>query len=161
MKTLSRALFLAFLSLLLALLPAVTAYASPPMPASGIWEHTAVAFTDVRHANGNTFITLFETVAFTGTLEGTCTGEEKLEVHPNGRFTGRGVETCNFTVGEASGTVELLIVFSGDPTSVEGITGKFVILSGTDDLANLRGQIPFQTPTGDDGTYSGQIHFDP
>jgi len=40
-------------------------------------------------------------------------------------------------------------------------TGHWVILSGTNDLANLRGQGTFQSTEPGAGTYSGQTHWEP
>ena len=41
------------------------------------------------------------------------------------------------------------------------ITGTWVILSGTDGLANLHGELKVEGTAGVELNYAGQIHFDP
>ncbi len=106
-------------------------------------------------------ITHSVTFNIAGPSAGTCAGEERDVIHPDGTITFQG--TCTFTgmVKGKSGTARERYTGTGAGTSFQG---HFVILSGTDGLTNLRAEGTFQGmstgPTSSTGTYSMGLHFD-
>jgi hypothetical protein len=95
-----------------------------------------------------------------GQWEGTFKGEIKHAISG-----GRAVK-AEFvgSVAGLEGTLEMLILKVWGDSAIAGYHGKWVILSGTGELENLRGQGTFffdnynPLPS---GPYEGQIHFDP
>ncbi len=135
--------------------------ASPIIMATG----TAVAtqpfsVTGFRMAGGNTFITgTFTNDVFNGTFTGSASNVFSLVLSPAGlvvqlyfTFTG--------TVAGKSGTC--IIKFQGKGEGIGmPISGTWVILSGTGELANLHGQLSVEGRGGVILHYTGLIHFDP
>jgi hypothetical protein len=138
--------------------------ASPSQPISGSWGLGSIISSSVRPVDGNCIIELVDTVVFQGDVVGTSAETTRI-VHlgpcdqpayevfeTRGTFTG--------TVSGASGTFNFQL--QGHADAQGNIQGQLVILTGTEGLANLHGQI---TLTGSllslSGTYSGNIHFDP
>ena len=123
-------------------------------------------FNVIRVAGGNTFIYADDDALFTGTFDGTGYDVFTLEIHPKGFATGRGRTLFTGEVDGKSGT--LVIQWVGNTKNDLGWWWfKWVILSGTGDLANLRGQGTSWGP-GPAGPgvwggvdYSGKIHFKP
>jgi len=154
-KMLSAVLLMCIVTLLSTLSTAV--HATPPTTASGEWTYTPTPI-DIRYADGNTFIHGEEVSTWTGTFLGasydvfTVIRHEKIwNVEGLIDFTG--------TVNGKSGT--LVILFVGKLTPPPGEwSGEWVILSGTGDLENLRGQGTWWGPP-KDVDYSGKMHFDP
>ena len=122
---------------------------------------------EVRVAGGNTIVhvwggggTLF------GIFEGIWIHDEWMVVHPSGKATLHGVwdtpEGVTFN-GVYSGTVH--VRYWGTVNLATGVfQGKWVILSGTGDLANLRGQGTVWFDPAIDPNYvhyTVQYHFDP
>ena len=153
-------LMVALLSTLL-----VPVHAGPPTTAGGLWQYkpTIVA---VRHADGNTFLTTTEEGKWTGTFEGTSTEDGKVVIHSSGIRSFKGTVSLVGNVGDKSGTLEMSVVGTKPDASADW-TGKWVILSGTDGLATLRGQGTWWGPGAPgpgqwgDIDYSGNIHFEP
>ncbi len=147
----------AFLLLALMIAPVTV---TAPMPASGTWTDTGASAPDVRMAGGNTIISQTGTTTVTGTFEGTMESNVKVVIHPNGK-------TNTWVIGVFSGSVDglsctLVMRFAATGNAVTGeMEGNWVILSGTGDLANLRGQGTVEGVGGVGGTYSGQILFAP
>jgi hypothetical protein len=154
---------LAFL-ILFVVAPAISVvHATPLITATGIATATGpFTITSVRTAGPNTFVTgKFDTYpdAFTGTFSGTATNVFRLILNPSGMdvqlfftFTG--------TVAGRSGTC--IIKFEGHGEGIgKPITGTWVILSGTGDLANLHGTLQVEGTAGVILYYTGMIHFDP
>jgi hypothetical protein len=152
------------LLMLFVVAPAISAvHATELITATGVATATGLfTITGVRTADGNTFITgKFDTYpdAFTGTFSGTATNVFTLILNPSGMnvqlfftFTG--------TVAGRSGTC--IIKFEGNGEGVgKPITGTWVILSGTGDLANLHGTLSVEGIAGQILYYTGMIHFDP
>jgi len=161
-----RSIALLALVLTLVLVPAVIALATPPTIVSGTWYYTPwIAST--RFADGNMFMEAYTSVPpdrWEGTFDGTSVDEYKGVIHPTGAWNADGVALFDGVVGGREGT--LVIEFVGKKTDAEADwSGKWVILSGTGELANLRGQGTWWGPgapgVGIEGSveYSGKIHF--
>ena len=147
----------------------IAAHAGPPTTAEGLWQYIPT-IEDVKVANGNTFIYTTEVGQWTGTFEGDSTEIGKVVQHSSGLVSFKGTVSFVGNVGDKSGTLKMVAVGS-KPDRLPGTEweGTWVILSGTGDLANLRGHGTWRGP-GWDPThptewgniyYSGEIHFDP
>ena len=151
------ALLVCLVSLLPILIPAICA--TPSEPASGTWEYTVTLLEDTKVAGGNLFRYGEEIGTWTGTFEGTSEDYFELVVHPSGFVTCQGQINFDGIVKGKSGT--MVILFVGKKNLEIGLwSGKWVILSGTGDLANLRGKGTWEGPSFN-LDYSGQIHFEP
>lgn len=139
-KMLSATLTVCILALLFTLsMPAV--HATPPTPVSGAWSWMAPSdfFNVIRLADGNIFISAVEIDKFTGTFKGTGEGVFTLQIHPEGFNTGQGETLFTGTVLNKKGT--LVIQWVGNTKNDLGWWWfEWTILSGTGELANLRGQ---------------------
>ena len=137
--------------------------ASASQAVSGTWQFASVTPISAQPVDGNCILDLGYTQSYQGDLVGSVTGHVRIvhlglcdqpaaEVfHTEGTFQG--------TVVGASGTFN----FQGEGHAYgpQGeIEGQFVILGGTEGLANLHGALALtgQLPIG--GTYSSDIHFD-
>lgn len=140
-------------------------YAGPPITAGGVWRYQPF-IEKMRFANGNTFLDTFENGEWTGTFEGTSTEDGKVVIHSSGARSFRGRVSFDGEVNGKSGKLEMHVVGSRPDVSTDW-EGKWVILSGTDGLATLRGQGTWWGPgapgPGEWGDiyYSGNIHFEP
>ena len=138
--------------------------ASDSQAVSGTWQFTSVTPLSAQPAGENCIVVLAYTQAYQGDIVGTVTAQVRIvrrgacdqtgavEIfHTEGAFEG--------TVAGASGTFEFQ--GEGQADTQSNLQGQFVILTGTDELANLHGQLDVTgnlvTST---GTYSGDIHFD-
>lgn len=149
----------AFLSMLW--MPAL--HATPPTPVSGTFDYT-FEITDERWADGHYFFEATEWETWEGDFEGTAVSffrvvwfnfdSGPLNVWLRADFEG--------TVMGREGTLVIQLV--GWRYLPEDWSGQWVIISGTGELANLRGQGIWGGPgfgaPGPDIWYSGQIHFD-
>ncbi len=113
-----------------------TVLAEKPTPVTGTWSWWADGFS-VRFADGNMFVSATEYDTFSGTFSGAGEGPFTMTIHPAGYITGIGRTTFSGSVGEKSGT--LVIQWTGNTRALGKWDCKWVILSGTGDLANLRG----------------------
>lgn len=140
---------------------AVPASATPLTAASGTFTDVPAGPPEIRQADGNTFIKQAVTQTLTGTFTGTAAQRSMTLVHATGAANFHGTETCTCVVQGRSGT--LLFGFEGTGEPDGTFVGHFVILSGTGELRNLRGQgsIMGPGPGSVSGTYSGEIHFGP
>jgi len=165
-----RSIALLALVLTLVLVPAVITHATPPTSASGRWGYTPwINFESMRVAGGNTFFEAYTETPpdeWTGTFVGTSEDVYNVAIHSTGAWYCNGVVSFEGKVNGVEGT--LVIWFLGKkPDMFADWSGKWVILSGTGDLANLRGQGTWWGPgapeVGQKGyvDYSGKIHFDP
>ena len=164
-----RSIALLALVLTLVLVPAVITHATPPTIASGIWYYTPwIAST--RFADGNMFMEAYTDLPdpdrWEGTFDGISVDEYKGVIHSTGAWNAMGVALFDGFVGDREGT--LVIWFVGKKQDMlADWSGTWVILSGTGELANLRGQGTWWGPgapdVGIEGSveYSGKIHFDP
>jgi len=94
---------------------------------------------------------------FNGDLSGSYTEGGTSTLHSDNTSTFSGTDTCTCTVMGKSGT--LMWSFTGTSAADGSFQGQVFGFQGTGDLANLHGQGTFQGK-GNNGTYSGQLHFD-
>jgi hypothetical protein len=152
--------------LMVALLSTLSApvYAGPPTPAEGLWQYQPFIET-MRFADGNTFLETFENGKWSGTFDGTSTEDAKVVIHSSGAWSFRGIVSFEGEVDGKPGTLEMHVVGSR-PDALSDWEGKWVILSGADDLATLRGQGTWWGPGAPDVGlwgdiyYAGNIHFE-
>jgi hypothetical protein len=144
----------------------IPAHAGPPKPAEGLWRYKP-SIVDVRIADGNTFFTTTEEGEWTGTFVGTSSEEGKVVIHRSGFWSFNGLVFFDaVTVDGKSGTLVMSAVGKRADVFADW-QGKWVILSGTGDLASLRGQGTWWGPGAPeveqwgDIYYSGKIHFEP
>ena len=153
------------LGLLVAMVSSVSVVgASASQAVSGGWQLTSILSASSQPVGGNCITELLDTAGFQGDLVGTSIQNTRI-VHlgscdqpadevfqSQGTFTG--------TVAGASGTFDFIL--RGNADAQGNIQGQLVILTGTGDLASLRGQITLTgtLPALLDGVYSGDIHFE-
>jgi hypothetical protein len=140
-----------------AVLAAAPAAATPPSPAEGTFAVVTATTTDVRTADGNTFITVERTAAISGTFTGTATDTVVLVMHANGTTSARGAGTCVCTVEGRTGTFDYR--FQGSGTFPTTLSGRYVVGHGTAGLEGLHSVGEF-SGTFFAATLSGQYHFD-
>lgn len=143
----------------LALAPA-TANANPPAEVSGNYVFGNTTILEVRQASGNTIIKDVTNQVVNGDIAGSAIFERTFILHSSGKYNIQGIDTITASVGGRSGTITLRIAGTGDLIAGT-VQGKWTILSGTGELANLHGQGTLTGMSNVAGTYSGQIHFDP
>lgn len=162
MKT--RVLMLLTMIMILSIL-STPALAGPPKEAEGLMRYTPTV-VDVRVADGNTFLHTTEEAEWTGTFSGNSTEDGRVVIHSSGRWSFKALGSFVGMVDGKSGTMEMSLNGTR-PDESSDWKGRWVILSGTDELANLRGQGTWWGP-GSAGpghwgeiSYSGRIHFEP
>ena len=137
------------------------AHAGPPDTVSGTFDYT-FEVTDIREADGNTFLYATEDEVWEGTFEGTSEAVFRVEMFSSGfwnvwlrsDFTGK--------VLDKEGTMVIQLV--GKKPAGGDWYGHWVILSGTGDLAKVRGQGTWWGPGFGSSPaiyYSGKMHFEP
>lgn len=148
------------------------AQAGPPMNAEGLWQYVPYIL-DARMAGGTTFLTTYEEGVWTdisptlpGTFQGTSTEDGKVVIHRSGAWSFNAIVSFEGTVDGKEGTLEMSV--GGDrPDGSADWEGRWVILSGTGELATLRGQGTWWGPgspgPGESGDiyYAGRFHFEP
>jgi len=155
----------ALIAALLAVL-SVPVSAGPPENAEGLWQYQPFIL-GAQEAGCNTFLTTFENGMWTGTFEGTSTEDGKVVIHCSGAWSFNAIVSFSeVSVNGKEGTLTMSVV--GDRPDVNtDWEGKWVILSGTDELGTLRGQGTWWGPGASapgewgDIYYSGEIHFEP
>jgi hypothetical protein len=159
-----RVLTLVTMILILSTLSA-PALAGPPTEVGGLWQYTPY-FVSVRMADGNTFLETFEEAIWTGDFDGESTEDGQVVIRASGSWSYKGIVSFEGTVDGRSGTMEMFVA-GRRPDGFSDWQGRFVILSGTGELASLRGQGTWWGPgapdLGQQGDifYSGKIHFEP
>ena len=149
----------------LAFMASSPAMAGPPEAAEGLWQYTSTIL-DVRLAGCNTFVKTFENGLWTGTFDGISTEDGQVVIHCNGAWSFNAIVSFEGTVEGRYGTIEMSVVGTR-PDAFSDWEGKFVILSGTGELANLRGQGVWYGPGAagpgvwGDIYYDGNYHFEP
>ena len=128
---------------------------------SGVWSWTVPHVYEEKVAGGNWFMYAVEDDTFTGDFLGSGWGDFKIALHiRKGFMTGDGRTEFTGTVDGKEGT--LVIQWAGNTKNDEGWWWfEWIILSGTDELANLRGQGTAWGPGPEGVDYSGEIHFAP
>jgi hypothetical protein len=94
-------------------------------------------------------------VNFKGTFDGTGDAVERVTLHADGSGDVTGLITFSGCVSDRCGTAEL--AFEGSSPDSQFFDGRFTVVSGTGDLASLRGKGEFSHAP--DGTYSGTVRF--
>ena len=140
-----------------AVLLVAPASATPPSPAEGTFAVVNATTTDVRTADGNTFITATRTASISGTFTGIATDTVVLVMHANGTTSARGEGTCVCTIEGRAGTFDYR--FEGSGTFPATLSGQYVVGHGTAGLEGIHAEGPFS------GTFfvanlGGQYHFD-
>ena len=160
MKKMLVVLLTAFMALPLL---AVPAFAEPPTAVEGTFDYTFEVL-EVREANGNQFLYATEDEDRVGDFIGPGDAEFTVGIFSSGfwnvwlrsEFTGT-------VLGDKEGTMVMQLV--GKKPADGDWYGQWVILSGTGDLSNARGNGTWGGPgfgaAGPDIWYSGQIHFEP
>ena len=154
-------LVLCFITLLSALLIPLI-HATRAIQVSGEWTYTPRPIS-MRWANSNQIVDGEEDSLWTGAFDGISYDTFTVVKHdalpdPNSPRFVNGIGVINFegTVEGKMGT--LVIKFVGKKTGEW--YGTWVILSGTGELENLRGQGTWYGPSRD-LDYEGKIHFEP
>ena len=139
--------------------------AGPPATAEGLWQYTSTVL-GVKEAGCNTFVTTFENGLWTGTFDGVSTEDGQVVIHCNGAWSFNAIVSFEGTVDGKYGTFEMSVVGTR-PDGLAEWEGKYVILSGTGELDNLRGQGIWYGPGASgpgalgDIFYEGNYHFEP
>ena len=124
--------------------------------ASGTWEYTP-GVKDFRYGDSYTFILGDEDGTWTGTFTGTSYDVFSAVIQPSGIvYLHYGLIFFEGTVDGKEGT--LIISFAPGENIGGEWSGEWEILSGTDDLENLRGHGTWWGPS-KDLEYSGKIYF--
>ena len=148
---------LLFVLVVAAAVLAAPAAATPPTSATSTFAVITATTTDVRTANGTTFITVERTASISGTFTGIATDTVVLVMHSNGTTSAHGAGTCVCSVDGRTGTFDYR--FQGSGTFPTTLSGRYVVGHGTGGLEGLHAEGPF------DGTFfvattRGQHHFD-
>jgi len=156
-KMLSAALLMCMVALLTLLIPA--GYATKPIPVSGNVDYNFEP-TGMREADGNMFLYAIEYENWTGAFEGKAEAVFRVEMFRSGFWNVWLRSTFDGTVNSKSGTAVIQLV--GKKPEGEDWYGQWVILSGTGELADLRGRGTWGGPgfgaVGPDLWYEGKIH---
>ncbi|HSR31854.1 MAG TPA: DUF3224 domain-containing protein, partial [Anaerolineae bacterium] len=144
----------------------VPALAGPPEEAGGDWSYYAEPLGDPKVAGCNMFVPAYSEGVWTGTFVGVTTEVGVVVLHCSGKASFSGTLSFEGEVAGKSGTMEMSAV--GTCCDEQGHwQGQWVILSGTEGLANLRGQGAWFGP-GAGGfnapgklEYAGNYHFEP
>jgi hypothetical protein len=154
----------------LALLPTLSTlvvYSTKPTHASGTFDYT-FTITSERWNRRHYFFEATEDEVWEGSFEGTAVSYFRvtwfnapsgpLKVWLRGTFTG----IVHYGEMDKEGTMVIQLVGWKQPE--EDWYGRWVILSGTEELANLHGRGTWWGPgfgdPGPDISYEGHIHFD-
>ena len=142
------------IALVLAMVGAPAAAASPPTPAAGTITWVSFAFDEPRLAGPIVFLTGSESSVWTGTFAGTAVDTFHAVVLTNGAVGGQ----FWLTLSGADGTLQMNITLWERP---DASGGKWVITSSTGEFAGLRGQgtwkITGGTETETFAEYSGKV----
>jgi hypothetical protein len=139
-------------------------HATTPIPTEGYFDYT-YTITGTKVADGNLFIYATEDEIWVGDLAGTSQAAFRVEIFTEGFWNVWLRSTFTGTVQDKSGTMVIQLVGKRTMWDSERFwwSGQWVIISGTGELENLRGQGTWWGPgfgaVGPDIFYSGQIHF--
>jgi hypothetical protein len=99
------------------------------------WDVWKTTKKGVEHASGT------EDGTWTGTFEGTSTDSFAGVFKPSGAFFGLLTVKFEGAVGDLTGSLEILTTFEVLQEDLDApMTGTWMIVAGTDELANLRGE---------------------
>ena len=156
--------------LLVCMVLPIAVHADSPVDVAGDFVYIP-AIVSLKQAGSNLFIDATDTATWTGAFEGTSTEEYVVGLHGSTGVFGtpdfafkeaiyKGTVTFTGEVEGKAGTLEILFVGKA-PGDLADWTGTWRILSGTGELANLRGTGVFWNNAPMDIHYEGQVHFDP
>jgi hypothetical protein len=157
-------------ALLVCLVLPMAVHAGPPVDVAGDFVYIP-AIVGLKQAGDNLFLDATDTATWTGAFEGDSAEEYVVVLHGSTGVFGtpdfafkeafyKGTVTFTGEVQERAGTLEILFVGKA-PGDLADWTGTWRILSGTGELATLRGTGVFWNNAPMDIHYEGQIHFDP
>lgn len=131
-----------------------------PKAAEGIWTWVNTGAVTWKTANdGTEYVTGIEDGTWTGTFEGSSTDAFDGEIRDDGSLWGLLRVAFEGTVFEKTGTLEILttwVVPRKDPS--EPMSGRWRIVSGTDELADFHGEGTWVYDTEVEGArYSGVV----
>ena len=112
-------------------------YAGTPDQAAGEWRYIISDF-DMKEVGGNSIMTTFDEGLRTGTFEGVSTEVGKMVIHRTGKRFFIGRLTFDGEVDGKPGTFRMFVV--GRKLVDQDWTGHWVILSRSEELANLHGR---------------------
>ena len=156
--------------------------AGPPAGAEGLWQYqpfvkvygadgecvpptgAAGEVPCIETHDGNTVMYTFENGKWEGTFDGISTEDGKVVVYSSGALSFDAIVSFEGEVDGKFGTLQMSVNGRWTDLGTEW-QGRWVIISGTGDLANARGGGTWGGPgfgaDGPDIWYSGQIHFEP
>ena len=149
------------------------AYAKSHITVQGTWDYQGEPWLDEKLADGNYFVSFADCGTWTGGLEGDVCDAGEMVFHSSGAVFGKYTvwfdgKVCDESTGACLGEGTLEIHFVGQGVDEEvGMQGTWVILSGTDGLANLQGHGTWWgwgsdgVPGTPDLFFSGQVHQAP
>ncbi len=152
------------LSAILAMV-SIPVLAGPPTAAEGLWLYLPTVVSE-RWADGNRFVQTTEVGEWSGTFDGVSTEVGQVVRHSSGFRSFTAIVSFEGEVDGKEGTLEMSVA-GKRPDAFSDWQGRWVILSGTDELTNLRGQGIWWGPGAPapeewgDIYYSGTIHFEP
>lgn len=146
----------------------LSVYAGPAVDVQGDFTYTPTGCEEERWAGDNQFLLGCADVGdwYQGDFAGVSEEEYRVVLHGSqGNFVYeygfyKGTVTFAGTVAEKTGTLKLKFVGTS-PGDIAVWSGTWRIISGTGELANLRGNGVFWSNGLMDVHYEGQIHFDP
>lgn len=147
----------------------ITASASPPEDAEGVWSYlpNLDEFIIYKVADGNQFMTFGEQGSWTGTISGASYDYGSGVIHANGSWAFKGMAILDSaTVDGRTGSLEIKLNGSR-PDAESNWVGQWVLIGGSLHEAGLRGQGTFDGPgwqgiPGEWGLipYEGRVHFE-
>ena len=137
--------------------------ATPPTSCTGDFEEAYSELRSIKFVGSNMIIVQYSELGFTGCLEGLYSGENRIVIRPSCYVTMHGTREFegDLVIGDETWSGAIVLNQSGRG---DGVTFSVhgTILSGTGDLANLRGiAIAVGDFATNSGTYVLQYHFDP
>jgi hypothetical protein len=156
------------LVVLLALLPAGLAQASPPINATGTIVLVGATSYNAYSRGQTCIIELGAIHAVAGTIEATCETQMRIIEHAPCAVSGPGLwrenwlenSVCIGSVAGREGTFDIAWTAQVDPDGDPNTKGSMV-LSGAGELADLHGTLKLSGYAGQAGVYEGFVHFDP
>lgn len=145
---------------------AVPAFAGPPERGGGRWEYYPVPGKE-KDVGCNAFVNSHEEGKWTGTFNGESTEDGIVVFHCNGDASFNSIVTFEAaTVDGKTGFLQLSVAGQWPANATEW-TGTWVIIRGTGELENLRGQGTWWGEGAPDWytwgyvDYKGNYHFEP
>jgi hypothetical protein len=141
----------------ISLLAVSPVHATPPAEAEGTFELTGLTINSIRQAGSNTIIDETLSIDNVGDVNGPSVADVICVFRSSGEGVCHGRETFTGSVDGKNGTLVFSVVMTIDEAF--NLQGRWTVISGTEELANLRGTGTFAGTT--TGTYSLKFHFDP